>query len=278
MKAAFSKLFTKKNLFRLLIALFSVVFLVSAGFLADYIIDSVKQKQQYKDLSNMLQQNQQADSNGQNSSSESDAADYTIVIHPKTGQTMKILTEYVPIFKLNPDLVGWIKVSNTIIDYPVMQTPEWPNYYLKRDFYGQYSKHGTIYVNETADIKAPSDNLTIYGHKMNDGTMFADLLKYKEQDFFLQNPTISFNTIYEHRSYQIVAAFVIVASEDTYFPYYTFVDGNTHEFTDYVAKCKDLSLYDTGVEVMEGDKLITLSTCDHIIKNGRFVVVAKQIK
>ena len=276
MKAAFSKLFTKKNFFRLLIAIFSVVFLVSAGILVDYIIGSVKQKQQFKDLSNMLQQNQPAGNNAQNGST--DDGNYTIVVHPKTGETMKILTEFVPIFELNPDLVGWIKVNNTIIDYPVMQTPDWQNYYLRRDFYGQYSKHGTIYVTETADIKAPSDNMTIYGHKMNDGTMFADLLKYKDQAFFQQNPTITFNTIYEHREYQILSVFVIVATEDTYFPYYTFVDGDAQQFEDYVAKCKDLSLYDTGVDAVDGDKLITLSTCDHVIKNGRFVVVAKQIK
>lgn len=277
MKAAFSKLFTKKNLFRGLVAVLCVVFLVSAAILIDYFIDSSKQKQQYQNLSDMLQQGQQSDSNEQ-AGSASDSANYTTVVHPKTGESLTILSEYVPIFNLNPDLVGWIKVNNTIIDYPVLQTPDWPNYYLKRDFNGQYSKHGAIYVTETADIKAPSDNMTIYGHKMNDGTMFADLLKYKNQDFFLQNPTITFNSIYEHHDYQIIAAFVIVASEDTYFPYYTFVDGNAHEFTDYVAKCKALSLYDTGVGAMDGDKLITLSTCDHDIKNGRFVIVAKQIK
>lgn len=274
MKAAFSKLFTKKNLYRLLIALFSVVFLVSAGFLADYIIGSIKQKQQFSDLSDMLQQPE----NNQNNASGTAAPDYTIVIHPKTGETMKILTEYVPIFQLNPDLVGWIKVNNTIIDYPVVQTPDRENYYLKRDFYGADSKHGTIYVTEDADVKAPSDNMTIYGHRMNDGTMFADLLKYKSESFFKQNPTFTFNTIYDYREYQILCVFVTAAYQDTYFPYYTFVDGDAEEFEEYVAECKALSLYDTGVTAVEGDKLITLSTCDNLIKNGRVVIVAKQIK
>ena len=278
MKALFSKLFTKKNLFRGLVVLFSAVFLVSAGFLADYIIGSVKQKQQYQNLSNLLQQGQQTGGNGQSGTSDSDADSYTIVVHPKTGETMKILTEYVPIFNLNPDLVGWIKVGNTIIDYPVLQTPDWPNYYLRRDFNGQYSKHGTIYVTETADVKAPSDNMTIYGHKMNDGTMFADLLKYKEQEFFIQNPTFSFDTIYEHRSYQIISVFVVDVSDENYFTYYTFVDGDAQQFEDYVTECKDLSLYDTGVTAEDGDKLITLSTCDNVLKNGRLVIVAKQIK
>ena len=275
MKVSFAKLFTKKNLRRGLVVLLCVVFLVSAVVLASYLIDSAKQKQQYQNLSDLLLQGQQTGNNGQGGSA---SADYTIVTNPKTGESLSILSEYVSIYNLNPDLVGWIKVNNTVIDYPVLQTPNWPNYYLRRDFNGQYSKHGAIYVTETADIKTPSDNMTIYGHKMNDGTMFADLLKYKEEEFFLENPTITFNTIYEHHDYQIIAAFLIIASEDTYFPYYKFVDGSTHEFEDYVTKCKALSLYDTGVDAVDGDKLITLSTCDHVIKNGRFVIVAKQIK
>ncbi len=282
MKMFFSKLFTQENIFRLLIVFFSIVFLVSAGYLAYYFIESAKSQRQYQELSNLLQQGQQqAGSSGAMSGGASwlePGASYTTVEHPETGEATQILTEYAEIFKLNPHLVGWIKVNNTIIDYPVMQTPDWPNYYLRRDFNRQYSKHGAIYVTEAANIKTPSDNMTIFGHKMNDGTMFSDLLKYKEEAFYLENPTISFNTIYYHRSYQIIAVFVTVASEDDYFPYYAFVDGNAGKFTNYVAKCKALSLYDTGATATEGDKLITLSTCDPIGKNGRFVIVAKEIQ
>lgn len=263
MRVRFSQLFTRKNLFRGLIVLFSVVFLVSAGFLADYIIKSVKQKKQFGALSNML-----GGSNG----------NYTSVIHPKTGETVKILPEFATLFNQNPDLVGWIKINNTIIDYPVMQTPDYQNYYLQRDFYEHYSKHGTIYVRETADIKAPSDNLTIFGHKMNDGTMFSDLLKYKDQSFFLQSPTISFNTLYDRHDYQIMSVFLVDTTDENYFRYYQFVDGDAEQFNEYVAQCKALSLYDTGITAADGDKLITLSTCDDDIKTGRVVVVAKQIK
>ena len=263
MKAAFSKLFTKKNLYRLLIAFFSVVFLVSAGFLADYIISSIKQRQQLKELSELI---------------GSKGEKYVYVIHPNTGETVKILEEYATLFELNPDFIGWIKVDNTIIDYPVMQKPDWRTYYLQRDFYGTYNKHGTIYVTETADVKAPSDNMTIFGHRMNDGTMFSDLLKYKDEEFFKKSPTITFNTIYDYREYQILSVFVTAAYYDTYFPYYAFVDGDAEDFEDYVDECKALSLYDTGVTAVDGDKLITLSTCDNVVKNGRVVIVAKQIK
>lgn len=263
MKVLFSKLFTKKAIFRGLVVFFSVVLLVSAGFLADYIIGSIKQRQQFKELSDLI------GSNGEK---------YAYVIHPDTGETVKILEEYTTLFRLNPDLIGWIKINNTIIDYPVMHTPDRQNYYLQRDFYERYSKHGTIYLKETADINYPSDNLILFGHRMNDGTMFTDLLKYKEKEFFLQNPTISLNSLTDYRNYQIIAVFEVDTADSSYFHYHSFVDGNTHSFDAYVLRCKQLSLYDTGVTAVDGDKLLTLSTCDDDTETGRFVVVAKQIK
>ena len=263
MNELFSKLFTKKVLFRALIVLFSAVLLASAVFLTDYIIKSVKQKRQNEALADLR------GSNGEK---------YAYVIHPDTGETVKILEEFSSLFRLNPDMVGWIEIENTRINYPVMQTPTRQNYYLQRDFYETYSKHGTIYVRETAYVDVPSDNLTIYGHKMNDGSMFSDLLKYKDPEFFRQNPIISFDTLYEYRDYQIIAVFTVDTTDEDYFRYYTYVDGDAQQFTEYVVQCKYLSLYDTGVTAIHGDKLITLSTCDDDIKTGRFVVVAKQIK
>lgn len=262
MKVLFSKLFTKKALFRWLVVFFSAVLLVSAGLLADYIIGSIRQKQQAEELANLR------GSNGEK---------YVYVIHPDTGETVKILEEYATLFRLNPDLIGWIKINNTVINYPVMHTPGRQNYYLQRDFYERYSKHGTIYLKETADVNYPSDNLLLFGHRMNDGTMFSDLLKYKNREFFLENPTISFNTLTNYRNYQIMAVFEVDTADKSFFHYHSFVDGNTHSFDAYVMRCKQLSLYDTGIIAVEGDKLLTLSTCNENSETGRFVVVAKQL-
>ena len=266
-----------------LIVLCSAVFLVSASFLADYYIKSYKQRKQNEDLSNMLQDNTGTDSLEDYTNDALDEtftlpadSKFTKVVHPKTNKALLIQTEYVDIFNLNPDLVGWLYVPGTVINYPVVQSPEWVNYYLTRDFYGQDSKHGAIYADEMADIKRPSDNVTIYGHKMKDGSMFAALHEYSDKAFYDANPVIDFNTIYENHSYQIFSVFITTANEGG-FDYHNFVDGTEEEFNAFVAKCKELSLYDTGVDVTYGDKLITLSTCEHNVSNGRYVVVAKQI-
>ena len=106
--------------------------------------------------------------------------------------------------------------------------------------------------------------------------MFAALHDYKKKDFFKAHPYISFDTIYEHYDYQILSVFITTADAEG-FAYHLYVDGDMDAFTEYVAKCKELSLYDTGVNASYGDKLITLSTCEHNIDDGRLVVVAKRI-
>ena len=297
MKKPFSGL-TTRHLYYILIGLLSAIFLMCVGLLADYYIQSAKQQAQYDELSSIVQQAQQAQQNQQNqqnpnqndsnsgntqSSGNSEGAVqtpvpvYTTVVNPKTQQEMEVLTEYAPIYNLNPDVVGWIQIDGTKINYPVMQTPEWVNYYLTRDFNGNNAKHGAIYVNETASITTPSDNVTIYGHKMKDGTMFAALHDYKKKSFFEEHPYITFDTIFEHHQYQILAVFITTANLPDSFNYHLFVDGDENAFLEYVATCKELALYDTGVDAVYGDKLITLSTCEHTIDDGRLVVVAKRI-
>ena len=129
-------------------------------------------------------------------------------------------------------------------------------------------------------VANPSDNLVIYGHHMSNGSMFAHLEKYKDESFWSEHRTITFNTLTDKQEYEIVAVFRTVVYTDSpdAFKYYRFVDAeNADEFDDYIAKCKELSFYDTGVTAEYGDKLITLSTCEYSRNNSRLVVVAKRI-
>ncbi len=276
----------RKIILSVLAVIFAAVFLVSAGLLLDYFIKSRKQKSQYDDLSGLVQQVQQEQSKnpdtdaGANSDGtqkeESDEPQYVDALDTN-GQPIKILREYAAVYEKNNDMVGWIRIEGTKIDYPVMQKKELVNFYLTRNFYKETSKHGAIYLNETADVKGPSDNLTIYGHRMADGSMFAALHDYKSKKFYDEHSVIIFDTLSEYHTYKIVAVFVTTALLETGFAYHEFVDGTEEEFNAYVAKCKELSLYDTGVDVAYGDKLITLSTCEHAIEHGRLAVVAKRI-
>ena len=184
--------------------------------------------------------------------------------------------KYAAVYEQNSDFVGWISIDGTNIDYPVMQTINEPNYYLKRSFEKQYSDYGVPYVQENCDLGL-SDNCVIYGHHMNNGSMFANLCEYENEDFYKSHRTIRFDTLSDFGEYEIMAAFKTVAYSEQGFRYYHFVDAESAADFDDIAKCKELALYDTGVTAEYGDKLITLSTCEYSRQDGRMVVVAKKI-
>ena len=190
------------------------------------------------------------------------------------------IPEYQELYLQNNDMVGWIKVEDTKINYPVMQSKDNPNFYLKHGFDKAYTDYGCPYVQENCDMELPSDNIIIYGHHMNDGSMFAGLMKFKDKSFWEKHKTISFDTLTDRQTYEVIAVFKTVVYTDSpeSFKYYQFVNAETAEdFTAYVEKCKELSLYDTDVTAEYGDKLLTLSTCEYSRTNGRLVVVAKLI-
>lgn len=188
-----------------------------------------------------------------------------------------ILLEYGELFLQNPDMVGWLSVAGTTLNYPVMQTKDNPNYYLKHNFEKAYSDLGTPYIQEDCDIEQ-SDNLIIYGHHIKGGKMFGALESYKDKGFYEEHKTIQFDTLTQHGEYEIIAVFKTVAYSSESFRYYDFVDAEDEEaFNTYVEKCKELALYDTGVTAEYGDRLITLSTCEYSAQNGRLVVVAKKV-
>ena len=175
----------------------------------------------------------------------------------------------------NSDLVGWVSIPGTRIDYPVMQTKDSPDFYLKHAFDKSYSSYGVPYLAENCDVGI-SDNLVLYGHHMSNGSMFSDLCRYESEDFYREHKTIHFDTLDSFGEYEVIAAFKTVAYSGEGFKYYHFVNAESAEaFDEYIAECKALALYDTGVSAEYGDKLITLSTCEYSRTNGRMVVVAK---
>lgn len=282
----------KRWVFNVLLIFFVLVFLVSGYFLVDYILASRKQKESFNNLASIMAQAtvptqpvqtlppSDTDAPAQEMPTisldeEALVSPYVEITDPETGEIVSLLPEFAPLYSLNNDIVGWISIADTVINYPVMQTPDSPNYYLRRDYYGKHSTHGCIYIREDADVFAPSDNLTIYGHRMRDGSMFYDILKYKKKSFWEEHQYITFNTLRERHTYQIFAAFKTTSTIHAAFPYHMFVDAaDPEEFDEYVENCLDISLYDTGIVPVYGDKLITLSTCDYSQENGRLVVVA----
>lgn len=190
-----------------------------------------------------------------------------------------MLERYEALYRENSDLVGWLSIEDMVIDYPVMQCED-DEYYLHHDFYGEDSKYGCLYVRDRADVNTPGTNFIIYGHNMKDGSMFGDLDLYQKESFFLEHPTICFDTLYEERTYEIVAVFRsrVYRSDEEGFRYYQFYEAQTQEeFDDFYGNIKELSLYDTGVTAQYGDNFLTLSTCAYHVEDGRFAIVAKEV-
>lgn len=267
-----------KIIYIALICLFATVFVCCAVYIVNYMSDSGEQSGQYSDIAQIVEdmRNKTQDSTvGTDDMDEEQLERYNklAMLYPD------ILPEYREAYFLNNDLVGWITIPGTDINYPVVQTGEDnPNYYLKRDFYKESSSWGCIYAREACDVFTPSDNVVLYGHHMNDGSMFAQLDNFKKKEFWEEHQTFSFDTIYEHHTYQIIAVFKTSANLNQGFSYHTFNTAKSEEeFNEFVETVHDLQFYDTGVTAEYGDMLLTLSTCEYTLSNGRFVVVAKRI-
>lgn len=179
----------------------------------------------------------------------------------------------------NPDIVGWLEIEGTTINYPVLQGSD-NEYYMTHNYKKQKSKSGSIFLTKDYDWSIPSSNLLIFGHNLNNGTMFQELLKYKNKSFYEQHPIIRFTTANEDAEYDIIAVFkskVYYKSEQNVFRYYYFVNATTEaEYNDFVENAKKASLYDIELSAKYGDQLITLSTCSYHVEDGRFAVVGRK--
>lgn len=191
-----------------------------------------------------------------------------------------ILEKFKEAKESNEDLIGWIKISDTNIDYPVVQCDD-NDYYLSHGFNKKADANGCIFADMYCSVFPRSKNIILYGHHMKSGRMFANIEKYDSFDFYKNHKTFEFDTLYEEAFYEVAFVFrdYVHASDDTEFKYYEFTDVNSEtEFISYINELNEKSIYKTNVDVTFEDDLLTLSTCDYAQKNGRFVVIAKKIK
>lgn len=192
----------------------------------------------------------------------------------------EVLAEYKTLYSLNKKLIGWVKIDDTYIDYPVLQTSN-NEYYLKHNFDQEEDRNGSIFLDKDCSIFPRSGNLIVYGHHMRSGRMFGQLTKYSSEDFYEEHKYIQFDTIYEKGVYEVMYVFrsKIYEESEIVFKYYQFIDAASEvEFDSNMREMAEMSLYDTGVTASYGDELLTLSTCDYYTDYGRFVVVAKRVK
>ncbi len=188
-----------------------------------------------------------------------------------------ILPEYSVLNKQNNDLFGWLRIDDTPINYPVMHTPENPQYYLRRAFDKSDTQSGTPFLDGACYDGC--GNYILYGHHMKNETMFGTLPKYADKEYWEQHKTVYFDTLYEHGEYEVIASFYgkAIAEDNLGFRYYQYTDlTDPAVFAEYMEQVEAAAIYDTGLSADYGDELITLSTCSYHTDNGRFVVVARR--
>ena len=179
----------------------------------------------------------------------------------------------------NADFNGWLVIPGTGVDYPVMYTPSEPEFYLRRAFDTSYSVAGTPFIGEGCNSNSRS--WIIYGHEMDDNSMFGSLAEYESQDYWQAHPTIYYYTESEERRYQVIAAIktrILGASEEGFRYYGTVGDITEEEFSALTNWVNQNALYDTGIYPVYGNQILMLSTCSKHTQDGRFVVVAQRIQ
>ena len=239
------------------LAFFALVFVASAGALLSRLWQDKQTESEFTQLESLI------------------AEPSTETVSVET--TADNATRFAPLVARNPDFVGWIKIEGTNLSFPVMYSPDRPDFYLRHDFSQEYSNYGTPYLDEdcTLTADAQSNNLVIYGHNMKTGTIFGCLTDYKEASMYEEHPTIRLDTLYGGGDYEVYAAFAIDVVQDTSFPYNTFLDMDEATFNEFVAETKRRSDVDSGITPSYGDQLLTLSTCEYSSANGRYVVCAR---
>ena len=241
--------------------------IISFGYLGAYYQVSAKNAREFDELSALKE------------AGASGTREVRIHLVDDTVETPDILPEYTLLHQKNQRLIGWVKIDDTVVDYPVMQTVN-NEYYLNHNFNQEEDRNGSIFMDYQCDVVIGCDNIILYGHHMRSGKMFGTLNKYSSESYYEAHPVIQFDTIYEKGTYQVMYVFrsKVYSEEDVTFKYYQFINAASEkEFNSAMNEMAALSLYDTGVTASYGDKLLTLSTCDYQETKGRFVVVAKKI-
>ena len=248
---------------KLFISLMSIIFIFSSIMFFKDIWQRYQDENRFEILRNKIEK--------QSSTNKNDFKN----IEENTDKELQILPQYKDIIEINDEFVGWIEIENTKINYPVMQTPNNEEYYLHRNFKKEYSVSGTPFLSAKSLIYDSNNQIVIYGHNMKNGTMFSDLLLYKDKEFWKNNSIIFLDTMYNRKKFEVFAAFEIDAEIGNghfeFYKYSTFRDND--EFKAFLKEIEALSLYNTEIDINFGETILTLVTCDKENSSNRMVVM-----
>lgn len=180
--------------------------------------------------------------------------------------------------KKNTDLRGWLRIQGTAIDYPIMFTEGDNDYYLNHDFFRNTDRNGLLVLDKRCQGDLSGNHLLIHGHNMKSGAIFGTLKYYKDETYMRKHQGIELDTDTEQRFYEVIAVLDTSADGESGFNYADYITlGDKDTFDTYVANLKLRSIHKIASTAAWGDELLTLSTCDYTMKDGRLLVVAKRI-
>lgn len=278
----------KNMIYNALLAVCAIAFAVSAGMLIHKLYEERKQEHVFNQLMDVFPEpdtGEPAQSEVQNMQEA--------VRDPETGKvSLESVKEsvwaewdvrldgYKKLKEKNQDFIGWIRIDGTQIDYPVMQSLDREDYYLKRNFDKNQSAYGVPYVSELCVLGPEGTNLLIYGHHMKNGSMFAALDGYRDVQFYKDHPYIRFDTLDEASAYEVIGAWLIPNASsaeqveelfDLLFPQ------SEEEFVSGWNAAGRRLFVNTGAEPSLDRRLLALVTCDYSYNNSRIVVLAQQV-
>lgn len=261
-----------KKEFLIVLSVGLVVVIVASGlWLGYYAVDSQHQKQTYETLAEdyLLEKPESSLSLAEEDSPE---------LSSTTQESVVTLTTAPPRHDLaalqgeNPDCAGWLTIPDTSVDYPVMFTPDEPERYLRRDFYGDHASGGTPFLDGRNEAQAKGQNLIVYGHNMLDGSMFKPIVQYLDPNFRQAHQDIYLELNGAQYHYQVLAALETNARS----PVYTYTDLSDAAEMEHF---RSTLLEETGFDgIPQAEGYLTLSTCNDQGGNSRVLVIAALVE
>ncbi len=260
----------KQIFYKIIYVVCLLIFIISIVYILGYLYFMYRDENEIEEIQKIIKETS-IDENIENKlNTENEINNANQTINENINNFKKIKSK-------NSNIIAWIKIEGTKIDYPVMQARD-NDYYLNKNYKNKYSRNGSIFVDCKYDFSKENQNMLIYGHNNRDGMMFNDLLNYEKEEFFNKHLNIKLITENEEKIYSIIAVFkskVYNVNDKNVFRYYNYIDlSNEDVFDEYIKKCKEKSIYNIEKNPVYGDDILTLSTCEYSTKNGRFVVVA----
>lgn len=258
----------KSKLLLVLIIIFALGLIISLSKFISIRYKGIKEEEAFEDLRQTVASTKE--------DPRPEPAEVEVKIEPEE-EPRPDFTKYKVLKDTNPDFAGWLTIDGTVIDYPVMYTPDQPRYYMRRGFDKEYSLSGSPFIGQNGTID--TDMFIIYAHNMSNGTMFSKLDSYKDLDFYKDHKTISFTSIDEERTYEVFSSLRVKVPVENDLAYYDYsgdlIDQDYQDLVDYL---QGKSLIKTDSAPKNREQILILSTCSYHTRDGRFIIAAKRIK